>query len=71
MACLRRFWRSEMEKTMKKAAAKTMPLMVAMDLVNKLTTATESSTRNTENKPMGISYLPMRRLGGTFQPRSP
>jgi len=41
------------------------------DLVNRLTMAVEDSTRKTESSPMGISKLPMRMLGGTFQPRSP
>src|ERR1017187_1798142 len=55
----------------KNTAAKAMPLMVATDLVNKLTTATDSKTRKTENRPTGISIFPMRMFGGTFQPRSP
>jgi amino acid transporter len=33
--------------------------------------ATVSSTMKTESMPRGISIFPMRRLGGTFQPRSP
>ncbi len=48
-----------------------MPLTVAIDLVNRFTMAVESSTRKTEIRPNGISVLPMRILGGTFQPRSP
>ena len=56
---------------MKNAAAKTMPLTVATDLVNRFTIAVESSTRKTESRPTGISVLPMRIFGGTFQPRSP
>ena len=71
IACLRRFCRSETVKMMKKAAAKMMPLTVAMDLVNRFTMAVESRTRKTEISPIGISVLPMRILGGTFQPRSP
>jgi hypothetical protein len=63
--------RSETLKMMKNAAAKTMPLTVAIDLVNRFTIAVLSRTRKTDNRPIGISMLPMRMLGGTFQPRSP
>ena len=65
------FWRSETLKMTKKAAANTMPLTVATDLVKRLTMATDSKTRNTESSPMGISVFPMRIFGGTFHPRSP
>ena len=55
----------------KNAAAKTMPLTVATDFVNRLVTAVVSRTRNTQKSPTGISVFPMRILGGTFHPRSP
>src|ERR1035438_3674361 len=60
-----------MVKMMKKVAENKMPATVATDFVNKFTMAVDSSTRKTENKPTGISVLPMRIFGGTFQPRSP
>ncbi len=55
----------------KKVVANKMPLTVATDLVNRFTIAVVSSTMKTEIRPIGISRLPMRRFGGTFQPRSP
>ena len=55
----------------KKIAANAMPLTVATDLVKRFTIAVDSSTRKTETRPTGISVLPMRIFGGTFQPRSP
>jgi hypothetical protein len=42
-----------------------------MDLVNRLTMAVQASTRHTPASPTGISVLPILRLSGTFQPRSP
>ena len=44
---------------MKNAAAKMMPLTVAIDLVNRFTIAVDSSTRKTQKSPTGISVLPI------------
>jgi len=60
-----------MAKMAKNTAVNTMPLSVATLLVARFTRATIKSVRKTQNNPTGISVLPMRRLTGTFQPRSP
>src|SRR5882762_2517525 len=70
-ACFFRFTCSETVKITKKTTEKETPARVATDLVARFTSAVESRTSITENRPMGISVPAMVMFGGTFQPRSP
>src|ERR1700704_252284 len=56
---------------MKKTTENETPATVATDFVARFTSAVESSTKNTERRPIGISIPAMVTFGGTFQPRSP